>query len=281
MSGCRAFLPLLDAVVDGELGEVAPDRVLEVEQHLDECETCASRVRLAEATRASLRRAVRAESEPSDAMKQRILGALLAERALEASNLESARRARMLAWRTIVPVAAAAGFTLVWAASMGDVAHAPRVSSSAVVAGGIAATAEELIEDLVEHHAAPSAPEVVEPDLVQRFEPAVGVPVQLPSLQQFGARWEGGSIVPIRQQRAASFQYRVAGHRVTVYVYDSSRVPLRGQLEPRVVRNMAVFVGQRRGYSIAAVEERGVGHALASDLDSAETAELVASAVLH
>ena len=57
--------------------------------------------------------------------------------------------------------------------------------------------------------------------------------------------------------------------------------PLRARLEPRVVRELPVYVGTRRGYSIAATEQRGVGYAAAGDLDDEETAELVASTVMH
>jgi len=53
--------------------------------------------------------------------------------------------------------------------------------------------------------------------------------------------------------------------------FSSSRVA------PRVVCNVPVYVGNRRGYSIAAVEERGIGYAIASDLSDRESAELVAS----
>jgi anti-sigma factor RsiW len=118
---------------------------------------------------------------------------------------------------------------------------------------------------------------VTEPSLIERFEPRVGVPVRLPSLQAYGARWEGGSVVPVRNRHAASFRYRLDGHRVTLYVYDASHLPLRVRLEPRVVHNAPVFVGTRRGYSIAAVERRGVGYAVATDLEQKESAELVAS----
>jgi hypothetical protein len=48
-------------------------------------------------------------------------------------------------------------------------------------------------------------------------------------------------------------------------------------LKPRVVRDRPVFVGTRRGYSIAATEKRGVGYAVATDLNTMESAELVAS----
>jgi anti-sigma factor RsiW len=136
---------------------------------------------------------------------------------------------------------------------------------------------EQLLDELVDYHAAPPAPQITEASLVPDLEPEVGVPVHLPELAQYGARWEGGSVVPVRNQRAAVFRYRLSEHPVTIYVYNSGRVPLRGALEPRVVRDTAVHVGERRGYSIAALEQRGVGYAVATDLDGNESAELVAS----
>jgi hypothetical protein len=69
----------------------------------------------------------------------------------------------------------------------------------------------------------------------------------------------------------------VRGHRVTLYIYDASRFPLRASLEPRIVRDVPVFVGTRRGYSIAAAEQRGLGYAVATDLNDAQSAELVAA----
>ena len=141
------------------------------------------------------------------------------------------------------------------------------------------AAVEQLIDEFVNHHANLPMPEVVEESLVRRFEPRVGVPVRAPSLQQYGAQWEGGSVVSVRPQNrhAASLRYRVGGHRVTLYIYDASRLPLRASLEPRIVRDVPVFVGTRRGYSIAAAEQRGLGYAVATDLNDVQSAELVAA----
>jgi anti-sigma factor RsiW len=138
-------------------------------------------------------------------------------------------------------------------------------------------TPEEVLDEMVNYHAAPPAPQITEQRLVEKLEPEVGVPVRLPALNQYGAAWEGGSVIPMRKQkqRAAIFRYRVADHPVTVYVYDARRMPLRGVLEPRVVRNQPVHVGERRGYSIAALERRGVGYAVTTDLNDNESAELV------
>ena len=52
-SGCRRWLPLIEPFLDGEL---SPDRVLEVEQHLEECRGCREHVRFEGAVRTSLRR---------------------------------------------------------------------------------------------------------------------------------------------------------------------------------------------------------------------------------
>jgi hypothetical protein len=150
-----------------------------------------------------------------------------------------------------------------------------------MVLGG-ATTVDQLIDQLVDYHAEARVPEITEPSMVSMLEPEVGLPVRMPKLQDYGALWEGGSVVPMRKSsRAASLRYSLGGHRITVYVYDSSRFPLRARLEPTVVGNVPVYVGTRRGYSIAATERRGVGYALASDLPDPESAELIAATVTH
>jgi anti-sigma factor RsiW len=277
---------LLETFADGEL---SADKAVEVEQHLLECACCRERVQLSHALQVSTRRAVRADAEPSPEFQARLMRALSAEREREAATAEERARERPLSWRVIVPMAAAAGFTLVWgAASNSNDPDRPllRGADQASLAGGseaapVTASVDRLIEELVDYHAAAPAPEVTEPSLIGNLEPEVGVPVQVPSLKQYGARWEGASVVPVqlppKSLRAASLRYRLGGHRVTLYVYDSSRFPLRATLEPRVVRNMPVYVGTRRGYSIAAVERRGLGWAVATDLTDRESAELAAA----
>jgi anti-sigma factor RsiW len=279
MTPCRRVLPLLEAFADGELHA---DKVLEVNQHLAECAVCSERVRFSQALHTSTRRVVHEAAVPSPAFAERLQAALDAEFEREAGRtaIEREARAKILPWRVIVPVAAAASFTLVWAASTGKSGvGAEGGYESASIANadrpGSIANVEQLVDELVTYHAKATAPEVVEPTMVQKLEPQVGVPVRLPSLH--GAQWEGASVVPMRNQRAASLRYNMGNHRVTVYVYDSNRFRLRATLEPRVVRNQPVYVGNRRGYSIAAREQRGLGYAVATDLDDRESAELVAS----
>jgi anti-sigma factor RsiW len=287
MIPCRRILPLLEAFGDGEL---SADKAVEVEQHLTECEVCCERIRLDHAIRTSVRHVVTSAAAPSAAFEARVARALAAERQGEGAEDEAAGwNTRPLSWRAIMPLAAAAGFALFFAASRtkDSVGERPVVgsqsSASAVgSAGSVTASVDQLIDEFVSHHAMSERPEVTEPSLVGKLEPRVGVPVRLPSLSQYGARWEGASVVPVtntRNQRAASLRYELDGHRVTLYMYNSQRFPLRVTLDARVVRNVPVYVGTRRGYSIAAVEKRGVGYAVATDLNDSESAELVVASL--
>jgi anti-sigma factor RsiW len=273
-SSCRQIAPLLEAFGDEEL---AADKLLEVEQHLVDCNTCGERVRLNQALHVSVRSAVRGAAPVMPGFEDRIAAALRAE-ALREEGVDhvverEAHHARMLSWRTVVPVAAAAALTLVWAASTSKQQTHNEGSASLAHLN----TADRLLEELVDHHMNARGPQVTEPALLRQLEPEVGVPLNLPSLKAYGARWEGANVVPVSNQHAASLRYTVGGRHVTLYVYNSTRVPIESRLTARTVRNEPVYVGSRRGVSIAAAEHRGVGYALASDFNDDENAELVAA----
>lgn len=272
MSGCRAIAPLLDAFRDGEL---PPERVLEVEQHLTECRDCVERVRFGEALRVSIRQHTRAMAPVTPVFQARVAAALEAARQREwAQSDVGSGRSRRFTTRHLGTMALAAAVTLAWATSY-DNGGSTASKHSAAYAGVDQRGLDSLLEELVDHHVR-GRPEFTELSLLPAAEREVGVPLKIPSLQQYGGRWEGGSVVPVSNQRAASLRYRLGNHRVTLYVYDSSRFPVAKCLEQRLVGAEPVYVGVRRGYSIGATEHRGVGYALASDLSDAETAELVA-----
>jgi anti-sigma factor RsiW len=278
MSACRQYVPMLDPFCDGEL---SPVQVVEVEAHLMECERCAERVRLAEAVRFSLKDVVRKDAPISDAFEERIRLALGAEREREErlSAPHDTHHLRMLSWRSIMPIAAAAAVVMVYAASANnrpsDVASSSR---SGMYQASTPASVEKLLEDLVKYHERSTGPQFTEPTLLPQVESEVGVPVRLPNFKSYGARWEGLSVVPVSNQRAASLRYRIAGHKLTVFVYDSARVPVRATLKQRMVRDEPVYVGSRHGVSIAATERsNGIGYAVATELNGDESAELVAS----
>jgi anti-sigma factor RsiW len=278
---CREIEPLLAPFNDGELGT---EKVLEVEQHVGGCGLCAERLRLIHAMRVSLRRVVQENAQPTPAFQARLAAALEAahEREWEARVHErEAERNRMLSWRTILPVAAAAALTLVWAASKEPHQQATG-GNYAKQAEANVVNVDAMLEDLVNHHVR-GTPEITEPKLLSDYEDEVGVPVRVPSLVQYGAHWVGGNVIPIRNQRAAFLRYKLGNDRVTLYVYNASRVPFdnRAQIENRLqerrVGDERVYVGFRRGYSIGVTNRRGIGYAVASDLNDAETAEIVAT----
>ncbi|HEY6079862.1 MAG TPA: zf-HC2 domain-containing protein [Polyangiaceae bacterium] len=276
MSRCRHFVPLLEPLQDGELTTAD---VAEVEQHLDECELCAERVRLAEAMRGSLKQVVRADAPVTAAFEERIRLALAVEGERERRQAPgSEAQLRMLSWRSIVPIASAAAVVMVWAASAGNRTNDVMAAKASMYASPSPASVEKLLEDLVSNHERSAVPQVTEAELLPQLESEVGVPLRLPNLKQYGARWEGVSVIPVSNQRAASLRYRIAGHKLTVYVYDSSRMAVRTTLQQRVVRDEPVYVGTRHGVSLAARERRdGIGYVVATDLNKDESAELVAS----
>jgi anti-sigma factor (TIGR02949 family) len=277
-SGCKPVVTLLDAYADGEL---SPDQVLGIEAHLAECHSCSSRLQLDHAVRKSVRRATYSAAVPSDAFRERIMHSLRAEtERTEAAEREAAApRSAMLSWGNLAPLAAAAAFALIWKAIPHESARvSPTPTPSGIQAASVEPfNVEKLLDDIVERHLDRSAPAVTERALLEGMEPEVGVPVRAPNLLQYGARWEGGSVVPLRNERAASLRYRVAGHRVTVYVFNSEKLPFNARFTKRVVRNEPVYVTWKRGVSIAATDRRGVAYAVATDLSEEEGAEIVAS----
>ena len=280
MSGCRRIVALLEAYADGEL---EPKQVIELETHLADCEGCSSRLQLEHAMRKSLRRQVYAEAQPSEAFRARILASFQAEAEREAvGNLESSRRGAMLSWSSIVPLAAAAAIALLWSRNTANPTAHGTGSSQISESGMQPFNLEQLLDKIVDRHIDRSSPEVTEPALIDGMEPEVGVPVHFPSLSQYGARWQGGRIVPLVNKaeaplKAASLRFLVDGHRVTVYVYNAEGLHLGSPLKARVVHNEPVYTGWKRGYSIATADRHGVGYAVATDLGEDEGAEIVAS----
>jgi hypothetical protein len=141
-----------------------------------------------------------------------------------------------------------------------------------------AGSLDSILDELVALHAQPLPPETKNPDELPRFDPLVGVPVRRPAFKPFDATFDGARVHAMRDRRAALLQYTLHNkHRVTVYVFDPKKMPVReSSLQPR--RERAVYVGKLRGYSIAAAERSGVGYALASDLDAEESTALMLAA---
>lgn len=288
MTRCHEIRPYLEAFADDEL---STESYLRVEAHLGSCLRCAEEVELTRSLKRSLQDTV-LEVRPSWEFMNRLSRVIADECRYE----EQKHRAQQPSWRRrIVPVAAAAAALLTVGLSEGNsswlkpwlggswswtaAGSASEVSSVGAQEASVIVNPRDIIDQLVQYHQSSLEPEVTERSALLRFEPQVGVPMRVPELRQYGARFLGASVVPVERYRAASLRYNVSGHRVTVYVFNPQVVSVRAlhDLQLRVIGDRAVFVGIHNGYSIAAVEERGVGYMVATDLDDRESAELVAS----
>jgi anti-sigma factor RsiW len=276
---CRQVRPLLETFADGEL---APGEIIDVETHLDECEACAAQLGFSQAVQASVHNVVHADAEISPEFSARLESALLAEEQRAAAEVAEPQSLRK--WftrRNFGPTLAAAAVMVAWlgwqrfgAVEVLRKDGGQAQAQLATVSGGI----EDALDRLIDYHSAPQEPQVTEAKLLPTFEPNIGVRIHLPSLG--GAHWEGASLVPVVNHQAASLAYTMPGHRVTVYVFDPRKVPVRQPLERMQRRENGddpVYVGQWRGYSVAAKERRGVGYAVTADLDDQEILRLISS----
>lgn len=300
MTRCPEIRPYLEAFVDDEL---STDNALRVEEHLGGCVRCSEEVHLTRALKRTLREAVIEDARPTVQFRARLASVLAEEVAREEQHLPE-----ITPWRKrVVPVAFAAAAVAVLSLSNGEWVKLPLLGTSlsllsdggtggvesaqgpgaqgpgaqgpAHQAASVVTNPHKIIDQLVQYHQAATEPEVTDRSALMRFEPQVGVPMRIPELQQYGARFLGASVVPVERHRAASLRYNLGEHRVTVYLFNPQAVPVRSlqDLQVRVVGDRAVFVGMRNGYSIAAIEQRGVGYVIATDLDDRESAELLAS----
>lgn len=278
---CEQVARCLSAFVDGEL---EASQALTYQQHIDTCETCATRVAFARASRASVRNTVKAVKAPEGLRTRMTLVVSQASEARDSGDVMTGPR--LLSWRLAGPMAAAAAFALVWASvSRLQDRAADETAASAVTASASQASmvpVEALVDTLVDQHANPLPPEATSPAEIAKFDRFIGVPVRDVPQQGLTGRGEliGARMVPLHEQRAAMFQYVMGnGRRVSLYVYNPKKVRLAASpaLRQHVVhdRPEPVYVGYVRGYSVAVTDRRGVGYAMASDLDENESSQLI------
>lgn len=177
----------------------------------------------------------------------------------------------------MVPLAAAATVLLVFGVMRLEsaepaVAERPSPSSTAAVA-----SLDYLLEEMVAQHAHPPPPETTDPNDLSKWDRYLGLRVPRPKFEHRRVRYIGARMMP---RQTAMLQYMLRDkRRMTLYVFDSKRIPLRAQrLKHRHIGARNVYVGKLRGYSVAASERDGIGYALASDLSDEESAELLVAA---
>ncbi len=305
---CTRFSAWVAPYVDGELD---PGHAVEMEAHVVGCTTCAERVALIRAMRVSLRRT--AVRHAPETLCARVRATIEQEqgrtspagehaRGLEGrpSRWEGAVSARaaasdggenkLMRLRYAVGLAAAAGVLF----SMGMSRYfTPNFTPRAPGAAGDGPNGElagatdtastrmsidALLDELLALHARPFPPDTTDPEQLARFDPLLGVQVRRPAFKPLGASFDGARVHAVSDRGALlQVQYTVpGGKRVTMYVFNPRVLPVQAtRLEPRVVRHRPMLVGRLRGYSVAALEQSGVGYAFASDLDADESTKMV------
>lgn len=286
-------------------GELDPTRAVEVETHLTTCEPCRSQLELIRSMRASLRRSCTRRAPSSMEARAKLALATAPRPGVVEARAAEHDAGVAGAWRGAAPrsrgrgvaiagaVAVAACFVVVVVLRTQD--STARAFSPALATPDPSALAKKaandesldaLLDDLVSQHANPLPPEERNPEDLTRLEPYVGVPLRRPALNvlrqtQESPSFDGARLHPLRDSKAAAaLQYKMKGHRLTIYVFDPHKIPIKlTRLKPRLVREKAapIYVGNMRGYSVAAAERSGVGYAIASDLDEDKSVQMVAS----
>lgn len=294
-------------------GELSPEHTVDFEDHLADCYCCRDKLKFEQALRFSMRRTVRVATFPTSDFEQRIRAAMAAARETTPEPLESPAHAapvaaapsapvlplhsRPLTWRAIAPLSVAAAAALVFAA-VNNIGGSSNPSNDVMASMGSRASSQdttrlvrEFMDQLAtdtEHHPDDSATLVEEnepPFIAARPPTVVNVGhrhLPLAELSKLGAIWEGLHYRYIAAHgRIPSLHYRIGGHRVLVWAYDSERTPLRMVLEPDTSHNRPVFVGTHHGLAMAAVEHSGRGYVATTDLSPSEAAEVVVTAAVR
>lgn len=286
---CQRTLGLLETFVDGEL---TTDQTLSVEAHLDACNACQAHAEFLQVIANSVQQVVDAEATVDPAFLARLDFAVEAEIAREVAA--SRTNPQGFSWQTKASAFALAAGVAAWvtvkatasndnqAVATTKTSNAAATKLAAAPQGALAEPEDEVVtlegalDRLIDVHSSPPKPQITTAELLPAIEPEIGVRIELPKLEQYGARWEGASLVPVRKnQQAASLRYQMPNHRLTLYVFDASKLHVRPPEQLHRALNAPLYVGRWRGYTVAAKENRGVGYALAADMDDVAVTRLI------
>jgi mycothiol system anti-sigma-R factor len=249
---CAGISRFVDTYLDGEFGE--SDRA-EFEGHLAECETCRTKVRVQADWKSAVKAAAPRETAP-DLLRQRIQRQLRDARAREPKPELSWQKWAVRA----LPAAAAVGLAATFMVS--------KIQWSPVAA------------DVVAKHQRNLPIEVSGPtDQVKEwYSGKVDFPVRPPEFRNVTAQLRGGRLASIGDKQAAYLVYDVNGNKVSVFVFDPQELPIEAH-KKELIRNREVYFDQEHGYNVVMFRDRGVGYAIASDMDEDQMTKLVTAAI--
>lgn len=247
---CEEIGKYLDAYVDGEL---EAGLMLEVESHIDGCESCAARKRLKQDLKSQIA-ALGKQIQAPEHLRQRV--ATLSSRH---------RRRRLIVLATAAPLAAAAALLLVL------------VLGSDSPEGGEPLAA--VVDDVVQRHARELPMEIEGADpaaAASWFRGKVDFPVRVPRLDLQNASFDGARLSHVRDHQAAHVVYTVDGHRVTLMIFNTGDIAIRGGDLVRVA-GRDVVLGRRKGFNVAVMLDGDMAYAFSSELPRGRLLEIVRS----
>jgi anti-sigma factor RsiW len=247
----------LGCFIDGEL---APPERREVENHLSDCAACRGQVEAQRQIKQLLKQA-RPVAPAHESLTRRV------RTALDEDDGRGGWRRRLKGARPILR------------ASLG--VFVPVVAALALVVGYVE-NVEPLINDSIVKHQRNLPLEVTgEPEKVQSwFDGKVPFAVSMP---QLGPRCSlrGGRLSHLGNREAALLQYDQNGHKISVFVFDGQKMPVRLRLpERRVIANREVIIDAASGYHVAVFRSQGLGYAITTgNVAESDFIQMVSAAI--
>jgi anti-sigma factor RsiW len=245
---CAGISRFVDTYIDAEFAEA--DR-LEFEHHLMECDDCRHKVRDQKEWQAAVRDAAPREQAPA-ALRNRVQRSIARE------------SGPLLSWRR-------------WA-----VRALPAAAAVGVIASMIVSRVQwsPLAADVVAKHQRNLPIEVSggTDQVKQWYTGKVDFPVRPPQFRNATVALRGGRLASIGDRQAAYLVYEINGNKVSVFVFDAAEVPVEAR-QKQVVGNREVYFDREHGYNVVMFRDRGIGYAMASDMDQDQMIKLVSSAV--
>ena len=244
---CKEARKFLDAYGDGEL---APTLMLDVDNHIETCESCGALAGLNRRLKSELQK--RAEVKAPEHLRLKV----------ERMRGASSRVRPLYIAAAVVPLAAAASLLFILVSPL---VGAPEEQLSKVV------------EDVVARHAGELPMEVTGPDPAEAaswFRGKVDFPVRAPRLNLQKASFQGARLSNVREHQAAHMTYNVDGHRVTLMIFNRQNTHFSGGRQVEV-DNRNVLLGRRNGFNVAVLLDGDMAYAFSSDLSQNRLISLI------
>ncbi len=248
---CVNSKKFIDAYMDGEL---EAGMMLEIENHLGQCDSCSSFLRL--------------KRDLKSALHQH--GQLQAPEHLRLHVQALATGGGSVFWwpRPVVvaPIAAAAALMLFfWSTGQPGMPDSTRQEVALVV------------QDVVDRHVRDLPMEIQDSNQVKAaswFQGKIDFPVQplRPGIKN--VIFQGARVSNVRENQAAQMVYTVDGKKVTLMVFPAHRISVAGG-NLLTVRGKEILTGRRNGYNVAMSKEGDMIYALSSDLPTKKLVQLL------